>query len=177
MSSNRIARRYAQALFDLCRQTGTQEQVREGVEYLREACGSTRELTLMLRSPVVPPLRKGQILEKLLAPRVHRQVVGFCTLVCRKGRAWILPHLGYEFMSIYHRHMNLQPTTLTLAVPMEEEQSRPFHRIVERISGRRALLSVEVDAGIIGGFILRMGDWLVDASLRGRLGSIRKQYQ
>lgn len=177
MLNPRLAGRYAKSLLDLAQEQNQLDAVYEDVNYLNAACRDNRELVIMLKSPVIPADRKQAVLDGICAGKVTTLTLAFSQLLIRKGRESVLPEILNAFIQQYKQVRKIKVIRLTTAAPVSEQLKQ---EIISQVQGENldSTIALEsfVDPAIIGGFILELGDKLVDASISNDLYSIRKQF-
>jgi F-type H+-transporting ATPase subunit delta len=166
------ARRYAEAAFELAVRD---EAVPQWLEQLERAAQLSRDerLERLLDNPAIPVTQRLEVLDQALGRGTLPPVRNLLGLLLRRGRIKSLPGVAGEFRGLYLRQEGITPATVTTALPLEAEELRAIGERLERQTGGRVELSTEVDAGILGGLIVRLGDRLIDGSVRGRLERLR----
>jgi F-type H+-transporting ATPase subunit delta len=166
------ARRYAEAAFDLAVRD---KAVPEWLEQLERAAELSRDerLDRLLDNPGVPVPQRLDVLARALGSGTPAAVLNLLGLLLRRGRIKSLPQVAVEFRGLYLRQEGITPATVTTALALEADELRAIGERLERQTGGRVELSTEVDAAILGGLIVRLGDRLIDGSVRGRLERLR----
>ncbi|MBS1662136.1 MAG: ATP synthase F1 subunit delta [Bacteroidetes bacterium] len=174
----RLAARYAKSILDLSLEKGQLGAVYNDMLFLQAACKSSRELVNLLRSPIIKADKKASILTAVTAGKVSDTTTAFIKLLLNKEREAYLPEIATSFIEQYKTHMGIQTVTLTTASPVSEEVKQA---ILDKVKAARGIqqidLHTKVDASLIGGFVLEIGDELVDASVAFELNNIKKQFQ
>jgi F-type H+-transporting ATPase subunit delta len=168
------ARRYAEAAFEIAERDGTVEQWRDQLDRVAEAI-SDPEVVRRLEDPAVPLEARSQALVSGLGTEVLPQVRNLLLLVLRRRRLEQLPRLAAEFRAIYNRRAGIVTATATSAVPLSDTDVAELEGRLVDIAGGRVELSLEVDPSLIGGITVRLGDRLIDGSVRGRLERLRNR--
>ena len=174
----RLAARYAKAILDLAIEKGQLETVYKDMVYLSTICRSSREFVSLLRSPIVKADKKRQILEAVTAGRISPMTTAFNALLTSKEREAYLPEIAAAFEEQYKAYKGIQSVKLSTAVPVSEDLKKEIlgkirsDRKVEQID-----LETEVRPELIGGFVLEIGDELIDASVAFDLNKIKQQFQ
>ena len=168
------ARRYAEAAFDLAVRD---DAVADWLEQLERAAEltSSEQLDKALGNPAIPFQDRLRVLESALdrdAPKPLRNLVG---LLLRRGRIELLPAVAAEFRRLHRRREGITIATVTSAMPLRDEEIQAITERLERQTGGRVELELEVDPGILGGLLVRLGDLLLDGSVRGRLERLRSR--
>jgi F-type H+-transporting ATPase subunit delta len=178
MPNPRLAGRYAKSLIDLALEKGQLEEVYHDMLFLQQAFGSSKELVVMIKSPVIKADKKDKVLDAITAGKTSVITSTFTKLLLRKGREFYLPEIITAFIEQYKIYKGIHTVKLTTAVPVSEELKKA---IMDKISADRNLKSIElvtaVDEALIGGFVLEVGDELVDGSIAFDLKNIKKQFQ
>jgi len=178
MPNPRLAARYAKSLIDLSQEKGQLDAVHNDMLFLQDAIKGSRELANLLKSPIISPDKKDKILEAITAGKVSAITATFNKLLLSKGRESYLPEIVNAFIDQYKALKGIQTVKLTTAVPVSEELKQA---LVAKLKADRGLQNIElvtaVDDSLIGGFVLEIGDELVDGSVAFDLREIKKQFQ
>jgi F-type H+-transporting ATPase subunit delta len=178
MPNPRLAGRYAKSLIGLAIEKNQLDAVYSDMLYLQAACRSSRELVNLLKSPVVKADKKGKILDAITAGKISLITASFNKLLLIKGRESFLPEIASAFVDQYKQVKGIHTANLTTATAVSEELKQS---IMDKIRADSNLKNVElntaVDKELIGGFVLEMGDQLLDASIAFDLKNIKKQFR
>lgn len=174
----RLAARYAKAILDLAIEKGQLDTVYKDMLFLRDICRSSSELVSLLRSPVIKSDKKRQVLEAITKGRISAMTSTFNALLTTKDREAYLPEIAAAFIEQYKIYKGIQTVRLTTAVPLSEEM-KAF--VVNKVKTDRKVadieLNTEVREDLIGGFVLEIGDELIDASVAYDLRKIKQQFE
>jgi F-type H+-transporting ATPase subunit delta len=174
----RLAARYAKSILDLAVEKDQLETVYNDMLFLQAAFKSSRELVVLLKSPIVKADKKDKILDAIGAGKISVITATFNKLLLRKGRESYLPEIVTAFIDQYKVHQGIHTAKLTTAAPVSEELKQS---ILEKVRDAQHIQKIElttvVDEALIGGFVLELGDQLVDASVAYELNNIKKQFE
>ena len=177
MPNPRLATRYAKSLIDLAIEKGQLEKVIADMQWLNGVCKSNRDFVNLLRSPVIKGDTKKKILEALTAGQVSELTAAFNRLLITKGRESNLPEISNAFITVYKEKKNIQTIILTTAAPVSDAvKTAIVDQIKKTASFQHVELEEKIDPDLIGGFVLQIGDQLVDASVAYDLRAIAKQF-
>jgi F-type H+-transporting ATPase subunit delta len=168
------ARRYAEAAFEVATRDSTVERWREELDLAAGLVGDERALDV-LANPAIPGERRAEALNEMLGDRVSRPVGNLIQLMLRRGRIDDLPRVATEFRRLDDRRQGITHATATSATELTQDEVRALTARLEETTGGRIALDVEVDPSLLGGLIVRVGDRLIDGSVRGRLERLRNQ--
>ena len=178
MQNPRLASRYAKALIDLAIEKGQLENVFADMQWLSGVCKSNKDFVNLLRSPIIKGDTKKKILETITGGNVSEMTAAFNRLLIAKGRESNLPEISNAFITAYKEKKNIQTVKLTTATPVDDAVKNAIIAQVKKSAGfQNVELEEKVDADLIGGFVLQVGDKLVDASVAYDLRAIAKQFE
>lgn len=184
MSDSHVSGRYAQALFLLSERLAAKEKqplvglLERTLEDLRSLADLARPGTRVgefLAHPQVNPADKRRILQSGLENRALRSVAVFADLLLRKKRLRFLDEIVKDFQAIVEKAQGLQRAQLVSAVPLTRDEVTRLHRELERTTGKKIVMSEAVDASLVGGAYVRIGDRIIDRSVRTLLETISHQ--
>jgi F-type H+-transporting ATPase subunit delta len=168
-----VARRYARALFDLGVAKGNFEALGKELENLARLYDESRELRQTLENPVFKNSQKRKIVEALLPQVAQNQSVrNFALLLVDRGRINVLPMIARAYQEMTDKQLGQVRATVTSAKPLDMQTETEIQRALERRTGKKVLMKSEVDPTLIGGVVARVGDLVLDGSLRTRLASV-----
>jgi F-type H+-transporting ATPase subunit delta len=168
------ARRYAEAAFELALRDGALDAWRDDLATAAQLVGDDRVLAIV-GSPAQPIANRRKMLSTLLDGRVRPQVANLARLLTERGRVDLLPAVASEYRRLLNRHRGVVDAIVTSAAPLGADETAAVRTRVEQMSGAAVELRAVVDPDLIGGLTIRVGDRLLDASVRGRLERLRDQ--
>ncbi len=176
MASYAVTSRYARALVELAKEQDILDQVYEDMLQIDKVCEENRDFLLMLRNPIIKPLKKAAIINALFEKRFNKLTISFLNLLAKKGRAGIVPEVVKQVENQYQEFNNIQPAQLVTAIEVDTELGKEFKALVREISGReKVILEQIVDNEIIGGYKLYVDDKQIDSSIKTKLRKIESQ--
>lgn len=177
MSNQRVASRYVKSLLGLAVEQNALEAVNKDMQMFDEVCDTNREFLVMLRSPIIKHERKRDILERIFKGKVHNLTWAILDIITRKNREPLLPAIANDFHRAYNEHHGIGEATLISAVAVDDSLRKEIESIARKLSKRDKTELVEkVDPSLIGGFVLNVGDRRIDASVAGKLRSLKLNF-
>lgn len=174
MADKLVAARYAKSLLDLAKEQGNVAQIKQDMDLLANTMAGSRDLRLMLRNPIVKHDKKFSILTAIFQGKVSDMLMRFFQILTSKNREAALEHIGEEFLAQYNAAMGVQVAEVTSATPLTPATRAEIERMVKQQTGLADVsLTEKVDASLIGGFVLRVGDQQIDDSVKGNLRRLR----
>lgn len=174
-NDRRVARRYANALFEVARKQGEVDAVALGLREVVLALESSRPLEDALRHPLLTQEKKRAILHGVFGQKVNATVERFLFLTVEKNRAAALPHMLEEFGRLVDKMRGEADALAVSAVALTPDQTRALEAALGQRFGVKVRLHTRVDESLLGGLIVRVGDKLIDASVATRLQSLNEQ--
>jgi F-type H+-transporting ATPase subunit delta len=177
MPNPRLATRYAKSLLDLAVERGQLEEVYADMLWVQSLCKSNRDFVNLLKSPVVSGDKKIRIVDAVSGSKFSKLTSAFNTLLITKSRESNLPEIATAFITQYKEYKNIHTVKLTTASAVSDELRNAIVTQVKKSGGFENIeLEEKVDKDIIGGFVLQVGDKLVDVSIAYDLKAIAKQF-
>ena len=174
IGANAISERYARALFALGRETGDPTALLTEIEELAEAATVIPELSRVLFTPLFPRAQRRGVAAELVARLEHSdEVRSLAMLLIDQNRMGLLPNIGNALRELVEQAAGRVKATVVSAHPLENRQLEQLRQALSRRLSAVVTIETEVDPGLIGGVVARVGDLLFDGSLRTQLGSLR----
>ncbi len=173
MLKGAIARRYAGAIFDLARKQNTLDRTLEDVKEIARLF-SIRKLAYLLREPKVSVQRKETALRQALSSRVLPTSLNLALLIVDRQLVDFMPNIASELEQLVLNYKNEAVAQVTTAQPMDARQKTLVAQALANKTGKKILMVSRVDPNILGGVIARVGDQVIDGSVRYRLNALRQ---
>lgn len=177
MSNPRLASRYAKSILDLSIEQNQLEEVLKDMQLLNAMVTQSRDLELLLLSPIIKADKKKSIMDELLKGKTSDLTTRFLHLMISKGRESNLSEIAAAFQQQYNQLKKIQEVQVTTAIPMNDEvRALVNQKIAEMVPGKTIEINEAINPEIIGGFIIEIEDKLYDASVKTELYNIKKQF-
>lgn len=175
--ASRVASRYVKSLLDLAVSQGQLEKVHADMKLFSNTIDNSRELELMLKSPVIRHDKKNAILASIFKGKVTVLTMAFIDILTRKNREPLLPEIVREFHNAYNVYKGIGKASVTTTVPMDAKTRSQFETLVKKLADKKEIeLDEKVDKELIGGFILNVDDRQIDASIRNSLKKLKLKF-
>jgi len=170
-----IARNYAEALFVVGERTGDTVAFGDLLEAVAGAIAADERIRLMLEAPRTPKTQKQALLGKALAGRAPESFIRFLGAVVKRGRQGLFGAISLEYLKLVDVKLNRVHAAVTLAREPDKALVSEIRRRLSDLTGKDVVPHVRTDPRILGGLIVRMGDRVMDGSVRRRLLALRRQ--
>ncbi len=176
MRVNLLAKRYAQAVFDLALETKTEDRIAKDMRLVNTVFAENRELRKLVDNPVLDGSKKVKVIRALFGSHVHELSLRFLNLITRKGREQYIQGICQAFEDIFLQYKNIMRAEITTSSPVDTEIRKSVLAKLQAMSHKDIQLKEVIDQDIIGGFVLRMEDYQYDASVVNQLRKLRKSF-
>jgi F-type H+-transporting ATPase subunit delta len=169
-----IAEVYGRALFEVAKDNDVLDRVHDELGQFADALAENRDLQVFLFSPYFSSEEKKDGVTRIVTDADER-LVNFLQLLAERHRMPVLFRIRRSFDSMWADENRLLPVTVTSAVELDEGLVQDIGKRIEEQTGRKVELSSNVDADVLGGLQVRVGNMVLDATVRNRLEQLRKQ--
>ncbi|MCC9072414.1 ATP synthase F1 subunit delta [Flavobacterium sp. F-65] len=174
MASTRAAIRYAKAILDLANSKGVAEVVNNDMKSIASTIDTNAELSTFIQSPTIKvEVKESALLEVFTT--VNGVTKGLFHLLFENKRFEILEAIALEYVKLFDENNGVEVATVTTAIPMDAALEAKVLAKIATLSDKKITIENNVDASIIGGFILRIGDKQYNASVANRLQVLKRE--
>jgi F-type H+-transporting ATPase subunit delta len=174
MLKGALARRYAQALFEIAFQTNNLDGIEAELKDLTGLIEQNTEVAHVLYHPHISLTEKKELMEKLFAGHLSETVRHFLHLLIDRRRQNLLPDIVREFTLLADQARNIVEARVTSASPLSEGQETRLQSELVRITGKKVRIVKEVNPELIGGVLVQIGDRVIDGTVAYKLLRIRQ---
>jgi F-type H+-transporting ATPase subunit delta len=168
-----LAKVYARSLFAVARERDKLDLVREQLAQIADAISANRDLQVFFFSPYFSSAEKQDGLARVLDD-ADEIVVNFLDLLIEKHRMPVIFRIRADYESMWEQENRMLPVQITSAVELDPATAQSLGETIGERAGRRVTLETRVDPEIIGGIVVRVGNSILDASIRNRLEQLRR---
>src|SRR5919109_665534 len=169
-----IAEVYARSLFEVAKEHDVLDRVHDELGEFAEALDEDRDLQVFLFSPYFSSDEKREGVRKIVSDADER-TTNFLALLAERHRMPAIFRIKREFDALWADENKLLPVTVTSAVELDEGLVEELGKRIQEQTGRKVELSANVDPDILGGLMVRVGNKVLDGTVRNRLERLRKQ--
>jgi F-type H+-transporting ATPase subunit delta len=177
MNGSRAAIRYAKAILSFALEQQKEVEVNDDMLLVANTIQDSKELQLLLSSPVLKTELKKSALKEIFASKTSALTIGLINLLIDNKRLPILGEVAKKYTVIYDSLKGIEVAKVTTAIPLTDELNQQVLRKVIEITGKQATIESIINPDIIGGFILRVGDIQYDASVANKLQVLKRQFE
>lgn len=175
MSESRAAVRYAKATIDLAKENKALDALEKDMRSIAETISGSKELSDYLNSPVVKNSDKKNVISEVF--KGSSQITeGLITALLDNKRIDLLHEVAEKYLILNEDLKGQGVAFVTTAVPLTSELEKKILQKVVELTGKKVVVENKVDAAILGGFVLRVGDLQYDASISSKLGNLKREF-
>jgi F-type H+-transporting ATPase subunit delta len=172
---SRVSSRYSKALFQLAREQQKIDQVESELQILCGLIQSNKDLQDMLANPLVSAAKKVQVVSKIFKGKLDTLTYNFVLLICRKKRSQLLQEIVQHFREQVLEERGTWQGQILSAQPLAAAQVDGITRRISKLTGKTVILSMQVDQSLLGGFIVKIKDTIIDLSVKRQLERLRNR--
>ncbi len=176
MKNKKTAHRYAHALLGMANDKKILDKVHEDVLYLHQAIGQSGELRTFLKNPIINHQQKKNTFLALFKDKLSKETLDFIDVLCSKNREDILEEIIEEFVALRNEQLGLVQADVISVVDLDSKQIETLTRKLEALTGKKPQLRFTKDPALVGGFMVRIGDTVIDGSVRRQLEKLRERF-
>jgi F-type H+-transporting ATPase subunit delta len=167
-------RRYAEAAFEVAQRDDALDEWAKDLTMAAQLLGDD-QVRRVVDDPSRPIADRRELIARLLGRRVSEPVRRLVALLAERGRLDLMPAVAAEYGELLKRHRGIVTAIVTSAAPLTRDESNALEERLRQITRADVELRPVVDESLIGGLTVRIGDELIDASVRGRLERLRNE--
>ncbi|MCE5198457.1 MAG: F0F1 ATP synthase subunit delta [Armatimonadota bacterium] len=175
MIEPRVVRRYASALFGAASQLDVVDRVESDLGLVSYVMETSPRLKETVESPVVPADKKRAILRDIFAEEVHSITLSYLYLLVDKRREEAILATESEYVTLANEARGIVAADVTTAVHLDPAEEQALSNKLAKMTGKSIHLNKFVDAAVIGGMVVKIGDRVIDGSIRGQLAELKER--
>lgn len=168
-----LAKRYAQAAFAVAQEKQQLDLWRLQLWAIEDAL-KDEDLWTLLSQASVPMPEKEKVIREVFK-NVGGLLQNLLCLLVRRGRLALLPEIRKQYTRLLDEYHGREQVQVTSAVPLAEAEQKRIASVIQKVIRREIVLDASVDPGILGGLVIRVGDKLIDGSIRGKLQGLKQE--
>jgi F-type H+-transporting ATPase subunit delta len=176
MTDHKVSLRYASSLLDSSIEKNNLDSIAKDMEFVYSILNREKELSLILKSPVIKPQTKSSILNEIFKNKITEDSLGFIQFVLEKKREDLLLNITKKFLELKDEHLGILNVEVSAPYDFSEDQKMQIKKKFESAFNKIIMMNYVIDKDLIGGFIAKVSDTMYDASVKHQLELLRKQF-
>lgn len=176
MVNRKAARRYTKALYGLAEELNQTETVRKDFEDIKKSVAASKELKMFVESPIISTAKKTDVLTQLFKGKVSDLSLKFILLLSEKNRINMLIEITDSMLKLINEKRGIIEAQITTAIDMTEKEKKSISNMLKKFTGKEINSHFKTDKSIKGGFVARIDDRIIDASIARQLELLREKF-
>lgn len=168
-----IGNRYSLAIYEIAESLDKVKEIYENLNYVMEAYEKDKEFKNLIDHPLISEKDKKEFLTKLFSKKFEKMSMDVLYYLIEKNRIAYIKNIVAEYLKIYYERHNYTEVEATFALELTKEQKAKLMKKLEKMTGKKVELSVKIDKSIIGGGIIKIGNRIIDGSLKRQFEMIK----
>lgn len=169
-----VARRYAEALFEVALENNSLDELKEEIKAVSNIFERETKLKTIFEHPKLSKDEKKDILNSLFKDRISQEMLNLLYIIVDKGRERYISKIKKEYISLANEEQGIVVGKAITAVKMEEDELRKLEDRLSNKLNKKIELTNEIDKDVLGGVLVKIGDKVIDSSVKGQLDRISK---
>ena len=174
---NRAALRYAKALLTITNEANTTAEVNNDMLLIASTIDNSKELQAFLNNPISKAEEKLNIITALFGDKINVSTKNVINLLVSKKRLPLLSFVAKQYTSLFEKSQGVEVAKITTAIALTDALKDQVFNKVKSLTSKEVTVENIIDESIIGGFILQVGDKQYDASISGKLGNLKREFE
>ena len=175
MATDELIQGYAEALFSVVKAEGELDRVEDELFHFGKLLESNHELKQALSDKSIDRDQRAKVLDEILSGRVSPHTLGLLEFIVAQGRARQLPQILEELSDLAAEARSAVVAEVRSAVPLDGPQREQLASALSKATGKKVEVKVVVDPSVIGGIVSKVGDTVIDGTVRRRLEQLKEQ--
>lgn len=176
MSTLNITSRYAKALLDSVQEKNILDKASQDVELAFNTFKNSKELRQVMSSPVLRNDKKSEIIKQIFGNKISNEVLNFLLFVVEKNREDFLFDILKRYSDMNDMLMGIVSADVVSPIKMKDDQVGKLKGQLEKFTGKKVKINTKENKDLLGGFIVRIGDTVIDASVDHQLVMLKKKF-
>ena len=175
MRDETVARNYAETLFQLALRNNALQGYGDAVEMVAKLIEEDSKFRLFIETPRIDDADKKNVIKKAFEASLPKHVVNFVLITIDKRRQRLLRSISQQYQVLFDAHIGREHVQVKVARPADDATREVIAEKLSVALGKEVIPNFRVDAGILGGLVVRTGDTIYDGSIRRRLEGLRRR--
>jgi len=175
--NSKAARRYTLALYGLAEEKGKLDEITKDINYVLSVIDSHKDLELFFASPIVNKNKKLIAVKEIFQNKISELTMNFLNLLIMRRREKLVPDICRDFINLRNEREGIVNVQVKTSVDLSEDEKLKMRLRIEAYSKLKSNLRFEIDKSIIGGFVAKIGDTVLDASIKRQLETLRDKFK
>ncbi|MEP7145578.1 MAG: ATP synthase F1 subunit delta [bacterium] len=173
----KAARRYTTALYDAAIEKKMLDEVTENITNALNLINSNKELELFFASPVISKIKKLKIVKDIFGGKFSELTMTFMNLLVTRGRESLTKGIFEDFINLRKEKDGIVDVYVKTSVNLSDDEKAKLKKKIDSYTNKKSEMNFEIDKNIIGGFVAKINDTVLDASIKRQLEKLKIKFK
>ncbi|HMS66290.1 MAG TPA: ATP synthase F1 subunit delta [Ignavibacteria bacterium] len=173
---SKASRRYSLALYDTAKEKGQLKEVTKDINFAIDLITSNRDLEMFFSSPVIPKQKKLDVVKNIFGGKVSDLCLDFMNLLFEKRRGDLTLEVFKDFIRLNKDREGIVDVFIKTSIELSDAEKANMKAKIDSYTKRNSILNFEIDKSIIGGFVAKIDDTILDASIKRQLEMLKNKF-
>ncbi len=169
-----VSRTYSEALFEVALEEGKVDLFLDEISFVTETFKSYPDFFELFKTPLVRVDEKKKVMEEVFGDKLSKEMNNFLKIVIDKRRGHFIDQIKLEYENLLNKHKGIVSAVAITAVPLNDEDKTTLKAKLATLTGKEIKLSNDIDESVIGGVLVKIGDKVIDGTIKGRLEEMKE---
>lgn len=170
-----VSKTYSEALFEVALEEDKIDLFLDEINFVADSLKEFPEFQELIKSPTITKGEKKDIVKEVYGGKLSQEMLNFLMIIIDKSRAGFIEGMRDVFVDKVNDHKGIVEAVAITAVPLSDEDKNKLVAKLEQVTGKTVKLSNEIDKSILGGVMVKIGDKVIDGTLKGKLDNIKDE--
>lgn len=170
-----VGKRYAEALYEVAAELNKLEDFKEEIKAVADVFKSNPELETIFTHPRVTKSEKKDMIKELFEGKISKEIVNLCYIIIDKGRERYLSDISDSYRDLSNDKLGIVEADAYTAVPMTQDETDKLQEKLSSFFKKKVDLRTHIDENLLGGVLVKVGDKVIDGSIKGKLNEMQKE--
>ncbi len=173
----KAARRYNTAFYSVAEDKGILDEVTDDISKSLALINSNKDLDLFFASPIISKSKKLSLVKEIFGSNVSELTMNFINLLVNRGRESLTKGIFEDFLNLRKEKQGIVDVVVKTSIGLDEDEKKKMKEKIDSFTGLKSQLTFEIDKNIIGGFVAKIKDTVLDASIKSQLEKLKDRFK
>lgn len=169
-----VSKTYAEALFEVALEENKVDLFLEELDFVVGAFKMHPEFFTLFKSPQINIVEKKEMIAEAFKGKLSDEISNFLKIILDKNRGYYIEQIKNQYENMLNKHKGIIKAIATTAIPLNDEDSLKLKEKLEKLTGKNIKLTNKIDESLLGGVLVRIGDKVIDGTIKGRLDEVKE---
>ncbi|RKD21977.1 ATP synthase F1 subcomplex delta subunit [Caminicella sporogenes DSM 14501] len=169
-----VSKTYSEALFEVALEENKIDLFLEELKFIVDTFKMYPEFYSLFKSPLLKVDEKKKVVSEVFGDKLSQEMNNFLKIILDKKRAYYIEQIKNEYEKMVNEYKGIIKAVAVTAIPLTEEEKNNLEEKLSELTGKSIKLTNEIDKNVIGGVLVKLGDKVIDGTIKGRLEELKE---